>query len=293
MSGKHRALVVEDDQPTADEFAHILRAEGFDVSAVDNAKDGLRQVTEENYCLMVSDLDIKEEPDSLKGHTAHGSRLIESVRAIFPGKAGGVPCMPIVVVSGRVRGANPAVELMKAGADDVVQKPLTRSKLSKAVAEAMRVCGVEHHRDCSRIHRSTGGLTPAVIRLAIPGDRTGRRTRIKIGGHDADLSESALQILLRLMVARLEGQPVHKTTLGAKPDEPGFKGISRLREEIGHAVVKALRPIGNDQRGNYWLVDEIAVGDCDTDKLAQLGNATISELARQLERLQASDGKGT
>lgn len=291
MNTKHRVLLVEDDLAMADEFAHIFRAAGFEITAVDNVNDALKALGGAKYCAVVSDLDIKEEQSAIKGHTAHGFALVEAIRRLFPGKGRASPWLPIVMVSGRAPEAEPAVELMKAGADDLVQKPASRKALVKALSEAMSASGLRTHEDCGRLHPITGDHRSQTIEISIPGDRSARRTRVRLAAHEADLSESALKVLLQLMVGRLEGRRLHKTELGAKPKEASFKKVSRLKSEIGHVVIRALKPILNDQRGNYWLADTVIVGPCDTAKIDGLGNATLTDLARRLEVLRASDGK--
>jgi hypothetical protein len=104
-----------------------------------------------------------------------------------------------------------------------------------------------------------------------------------IGERSIDLPNSSLRILLQLIVAREVGEKVHKRTLGASDDQ-GFKGISLLRGYIQPALGEGVNVIDNDYHGNYWLTDEVTIGNCDTKKLAEIGDQKISELAGKLRQ---------
>jgi hypothetical protein len=121
------------------------------------------------------------------------------------------------------------------------------------------------------------------ILIAIPGDLIRRRTRVMVGERPIDLTDSSLKVLLQLIVAREAGRKVHKRALGARDDQ-GFKGISLLRGYLQPALGEGVNIIGNDYHGNYWLTDEVTIGNCDTDKLAEIGDEKISELAHELRR---------
>ena len=288
MGKGHRVLVVEDDVPTAQEYRHVLRAGGFQVSIADNAKDALALVKRSSACLVVADLDIKSDKKAIAGHTAHGFGLVRTIRELFPGKGSGAHWLPVVVISGRIGGISPTVDLMKSGADDVVEKPTSGQELLKRVVDACRAAGVLEHSDCARV--KPRAAKRGELQLSIPGDVSGRRASIRFGDHESDLPESSLLVLLRLMVGSLENRRVNKSELGAKPKEAGFKGISRLKTEIGPAFIRKFKPIKNDQRGHYWLADTVTIGACDIARLAELRNAQITAVATKVEALR-SDGK--
>jgi CheY-like chemotaxis protein len=292
VSGKHHVLVIEDDKPNAEEVRHLMAAEGFRVTIVDNARSAAAAIGKGGFCLVLLDLDIKEQPRSISGHTTHGLGLVRTIRSAYPGRReesrrAGAPWLPLVVVSGRVDKVNLAVELMK-DADDVVEKLDGRAGILKAVRNSLADAGLMDHQHCSAIAATSKAST---VELSIPGNVTGRRARVRLGSHEADVPESSLLILLRLMVGRLEQRRVHKAELGADAKEAGFKGISRLKTDIGPAVIKKLKPIRNDQKGSYWLDHSITIGACGSVELSRLGNARIDEAAARIQALLGSDGK--
>jgi len=88
------------------------------------------------------------------------------------------------------------------------------------------------------------------------------------------------------VVAKLSGQPVHKTELGARDDQ-GFKGISELRDDLKPALGPGINIIANLYHGYYRLTDQVSIGPCDIAALIAVDEAPITELARELERLLA------
>ena len=282
MSDPHRVLVVEDDRPTADDLADILRSLDCEPVIVDNKRDALAALRREPFCFAVLDLQIKMERGSIKGHDEFGRSLVREVRALFPDHAGRGYRLPILVVSGFAREVNSAVEVMKDGADDVIQKPFDGREVSASVRQALERSGRASHRSCVVMPGRALG-PPGALVLSIPGDREGRRTRVTFGGASVDLTDASLRVLLYLVAGKLAGEKVHKTELGARADQ-GFRGISVLRDALKPALGAGVDIIENDQHGHYWLVEELAIGECDHAKLVELGDSQITELAERIRR---------
>jgi hypothetical protein len=118
--------------------------------------------------------------------------------------------------------------------------------------------------------------------IAIPGNRIKRRTRVTIASKSVDLPDASLKVLLHLMVAQRKGERVHKIDFGATEDQ-GFKGISTLRNELKPAL-GGFDIIDNDYHGNYSLVKDVRIGECAVDKLLEIGDRKISQLATELQR---------
>lgn len=289
MTSRHRVLVVEDDRPAADDLADLLRSLDCDPVVVDNKRGALARLQQETFCLAVFDLQIKVEPDSIKGHIEAGRSLVRDARKLYPDHAG--PCyrLPILVVSGYAREVTSAVDVMKDGADDVIQKPLDSREVSRSVRQALERSGRASHEACAAMP-SPSPAPPGGIVLAIPGDHERRRTRILVGAKALGLTDASLRVLLHLVVGRVTGAKVHKTELGARADQ-GFRGISVLRDVLKPALEEGVDIIKNDHQGYYWLVDEVVIGDCDPDKLIELGDAKITALAEQLRQHHSPRGK--
>jgi DNA-binding NtrC family response regulator len=75
MKGRHISLVVEDDGETAEDLVEILRSIDSDAVVVDNAEGARSALQNNSFCLILLDLQIKSEPDSIKGHVEHGKAL--------------------------------------------------------------------------------------------------------------------------------------------------------------------------------------------------------------------------
>jgi DNA-binding response OmpR family regulator len=280
MTKRHRVLVVEDDPSTADDLADLLRSLDCEPIVVDNKRAALAKLSQEPLCLGVFDLQIKIESDSIRGHIEAGRSLVREARRLYPDHAG--PCyrFPILIVSGYAREVGSAVEVMKDGADDVIQKPLDSREVSSSVRQALERSGRASHQACAAMPGRVQAAAGAIV-LAVPGDRERRRTRIAIGAASLGLTDASLRVLLHLIVGKVTGEKVHKTDLGAQSDQ-GFRGISVLRDALKPALGEGVDIIKNDHQGYYWLTDDVVIGDYDVEKLIAVGDAKITALAERL-----------
>lgn len=282
MKERHLALVVEDDRETAEDLCEILRSIECDGVVVDNAEEALVELQNKPFCLILLDLQIKSAADSIKGHVEHGKALLRSIREKHVDHNGIAFWLPVLVVSGFAREVDEAVDIMKDGATDVIQKPIDSRQVSEAIRKALGASGRQTHTACQEPPRTQRLNLKNGVMIAIPGDRTRHRTRVTIASKPLDLTDASLKILLHLLVGRRKGEPVHKTELGARADQ-GFKGISNLRNELRPLLGEA-EIIKNDYHGHYSLVENIEIGHCAVDKLQKIGDRTISELAVQLRQ---------
>lgn len=281
MRERHIALVIEDDKETAEDLAEILLSIDCDSVVADNRADALIELQAKSFCLILLDLQIKSAPDSIKGHVEHGRALLRNIREKHGQHTGAAFWLPVVIVSGFAREVNEAVEVMKDGASDVVQKPLDRQQVSERIRRALQASGRQTHERCHQLPPPQHLNLKDGIVIAIPGDRIGRRTRVTIASKSVQLTDNSLKVLLRLMVGKQKGDLVHKHDLGAAEDQ-GFKGISILRNEL-KGVLGDVDIIKNHYHGNYSLESNVVIGECAIAKLLQIGDKTISILAKLLE----------
>ena len=281
MKERHIALVIEDDQETAEDLAEVLLSIDCDSVVVDNRGDALSELQNRMFCLVLLDLQIKSAADSIKGHVEHGRALLRNIRAKHGDHTGAAFWLPVLILSGFAREVSEAVEVMKDGASDVIQKPLDRRQVSERIRRALQASGRQTHERCQgpppapRLNLKEG------IVIAIPGERIGRRTRVTIAGKPVELTDNSLRVLLHLMVGKHKGDLVHKSDLGAAEDQ-GFKGISILRNEL-KGVLGNVDIIKNHYHGNYSFEANVIIGECAVGKLFEIGDKTISFLARQLQ----------
>lgn len=280
MKPRHIALVVEDDRETAEDIVEILRSLDCDSRVVDNVEDALTTLEAQRFCLVLLDLEIKGAPDSIRGHVEHGKSLLRSIRTKHGEHNGNCFALPVLIISGFAREADSAVEVMKDGASDVIQKPLKSGLVSDRIRAALQNSGRHTHDACGELPGRRRLSPDDPVTLAIPGDRVGRRTRVTISGNSVCLTDASLKVFLRLMVGLRKGTVTNKVDFGASPEQ-GFKGISLLRDELKR-VLEDRDIIKNHYHGNYSFVDGVEIGDGDVDKLVQIGDRTIAALSQEL-----------
>jgi DNA-binding response OmpR family regulator len=280
MKERHVALIVEDDKETAEDLVEILRSTDCDGVIVDNHEDALSALQSRSFCLILLDLQIKNVSDSIKGHVEHGRALLRKIRQAHGDHNGTAFWLPVLIVSGFAREADEAVEVMKNGASDVIQKPLENQHVSDRIRRALEASGRMTHALCrDKPPTQRPDLRQGVL-ISVPGDRIGRRTRVMVGPMPVELTDASLKVLLHLIVGLRKGSHVHKRDLGATAEQ-GFKGVSILRNELKSALGGA-DIIKNHYHGYYSFTDRVTIGECAIDSLLKIGDAKISDLAKQL-----------
>jgi len=280
MNKRHIALIVEDHKETAEDLREILRSIECDSVIVDNREDALAALQDKSFCLILLDLQIKSAAAEIKGHVEYGKALLRTIRQKH-GDHNGVPFwLPVLIVSGFAREFDDAVDVMKDGASDIIRKPFESQQVSEGIRQALQASGRQTHEQCHESPPTQGPNLKAGVEIAIPGDRIGRRTRITIASKPVPLTNASLKVLLRLMSAKRKGAPVHKIELGATAEQ-GFKGISTLQNEL-KPILGDVKIIENDYHGYYSLVDNVRIGKCAVAKLLEIGDHTISGLAKEL-----------
>jgi DNA-binding response OmpR family regulator len=281
MTERHIALIVEDDKETAEDLREILLAIDFDSVVADNRDHALVELQNKSFCLILLDLQIKGAADSIKGHVEYGKALLRKIREEHGDHNGTAFWLPVLIVSGFAREVDEAVDVMKDGASDVIQKPLDSQQVSERIRQALQASGRQGHERCHDLPPVQHPNLKEGVVITIPGDRIRRRTRVRIASKPVDLTDASLKILLHLMVAKRKGSPVHKVDLGAT-SEQGFKGISILRYEL-KPVLAGIDIIKSHYHGYYSLVDNVTIGECAVDKLLDIDDKTVSSLATQLQ----------
>ncbi len=267
---------------TADEVQTILDALECDAVAVTNKVDAVEALQNHTFCMVLLDLQIYGAPDSIKGHAEHGRSFLRELRRQCPEHPGPCHQLPVLVVTSNAAVADEAVSLMREGADDVVQKGTGSRVLSDAVRRALEQSGRSDHAACAPLGGEAQGPAAAPITLSIPGDRQGRRVMVAVNDRPVAVTESSLATLMHLMVAYAKGGGVHKKEMGGS-DERGYKGISKLLQDLRPVLGAADELIENDCRGRYRLSARVVLGPCETQRLAALDNPTVAKLASGLE----------
>jgi len=116
---KGRILVVDDEKGQRDILDAILRKEGYLVATVPGAREAMERLEAEEYDVVLSDLKMKG---------ISGLELLESVLELEPRQ-----CIVIMTAHGTI---DSAVEAMKKGAFDYLEKPLDRETLLMTLKRA-------------------------------------------------------------------------------------------------------------------------------------------------------------
>jgi DNA-binding response OmpR family regulator len=284
MSAAHRVLVIEDHSPTAADLADIMRSMDCEPIITATREAALAALESHHPCLVLLDLSIPASPKHLRGRANVGISLLHDIRQRFGSPRMQAVWLPIIVVSGHANEPDQAVDLMKLEADDVIQKPYREADVIRRVGEALRKSGRGQHATCAKASKPSLGLV-----LDIPGRLVKRRTVVRLGGRDLQLADSELCVLMHLLVARANGQPVRIADLG-NDAQVAYKRVDRLRKVLVGVVEDGTSIIVN-HGGMYSLSDDIALGSIDTAWLASREHAEIARLSLTLSSTTGSVGR--
>jgi len=120
MPRRAEILLVDDEEALCTAAEKILAKEGYHVSSVNTAKDGLAKFEADGADLLITDLML---PD------LDGIALLKRAKELRP-------TIEVIVITGHGT-VEKAVEAMRLGAYDFIEKPLDRTALLKAVSKAV------------------------------------------------------------------------------------------------------------------------------------------------------------
>jgi FixJ family two-component response regulator len=115
-----QVLLIDDDRGTLEGFAGVLRCGGFDVATAETGREALSVVQRNRPDLVLADLRL---PD------LSGVEVLRELRAEHIS-------VPLIIVTG-FGSAHSAVEAIRAGACDFVEKPLIGDELLRVVERAL------------------------------------------------------------------------------------------------------------------------------------------------------------
>ena len=147
-------LLVEDDANARSFMAPVLKADGYEVREAETLAAAHRALDRSEADIVVLDVEL---PDG------YGPSLLDRISREMPG-------MPVIVVTG-FGNIEMAVEAMKAGARDFIQKPIEMARLRGAVAKAAETVDLMRELNHLRVSRSpidewVLGETPVMKRIA-------------------------------------------------------------------------------------------------------------------------------
>jgi len=133
---KKRALVIDDEQIVLDSVGKILKDENYEVDVSLNGREGLNEAIEQEYDIILTDIRM---PD------IGGMRVLRDVKRAKPS-------LPVVIITGYAT-VKSAVQAMKLGAADYIEKPFTPDQLLKAVDSAITMAITQEPEAQNLIHK--------------------------------------------------------------------------------------------------------------------------------------------
>ncbi len=225
----HRLLVVDDDKELCELLSDYLSQEGFEVTCVHDGDTAARQVTAQEYDLMVLDVMLPKK---------NGFDVLREVRASQR--------LPVLMLTARGDEVDRIVGL-EMGADDYLSKPCNPRELTARIRSIIR-------RSEALPPQMNGESTPTDIELADLKMLSHRRQAL-IEDEEVDLTATEYQILWLLVSSAGElvtREAISEQCLGRRLmayDRSIDMHISHLRKKLGQAPkggerIKTVRGVG-------------------------------------------------
>jgi DNA-binding NtrC family response regulator len=119
---KMKVLVIDDEQIVLDSVKKILSQENFHVDTAISSRRGLDLAIQKNYDIVLTDIRMPE---------IGGMRVLRDIKRTKPS-------CPVMIITGFAT-VQSAVQAMKLGATEYIEKPFTPEELVKAVKSALDV----------------------------------------------------------------------------------------------------------------------------------------------------------
>src|ERR1043166_4105155 len=262
MAKRADILLVDDEEALCNAASKILQKEGYRVSFVHTAQEGLAKFETETADLLITDLML---PDS------DGIAVLKRAKELRP-------TVEVIVITGHGT-VEKAVEAMRLGAYDFIEKPLDKTQLLKAVAKAIERQRLSREnqqlRDELKAVRGEDALigsTPAMIeikklvRQIAPTD-----VSVLIQGESGTGKEVVADMLHGLSL-RCD-KPIVKISCAAIPE-------ALLESELFGYERGAFTGAAGSKPGKFELADG---GTLFLDEIAEMSPALQAKLLRVLQ----------
>jgi DNA-binding NtrC family response regulator len=118
---KKKVLVIDDEQIVLDSVRKILREEaGYEIDTLLSGREGIQRALKNAYDLILTDVRM---PD------ISGKIVLREIKRVKP-------ALPVVIISGYAT-VQSAIQCMKLGAVNVLEKPFTPDELIQVVKQAL------------------------------------------------------------------------------------------------------------------------------------------------------------
>jgi DNA-binding NtrC family response regulator len=133
---KKRALVIDDEQVVLNSVSKILMAENFEVYTTMNGGTGISRAINESFDIVLTDIRMP---------FVDGFKVLREIRRFKPG-------IPIVIITGYAT-VNSAVQAVRLGATDYIEKPFTPEQLLRIVNAALVSASGEACEEATLVHK--------------------------------------------------------------------------------------------------------------------------------------------
>jgi DNA-binding NtrC family response regulator len=131
-----KVLVIDDEQVVLDSVRKILTSENYTVDVSLSAKEGLEKAIHGQYDIVLTDILM---PD------IGGMRVLSQIKRAKPS-------LPVIIITGYAT-VRSAVQTLKLGAADYLEKPFNPGELLKAVASALGMAATQALEEQTLIHK--------------------------------------------------------------------------------------------------------------------------------------------
>ncbi len=255
-------LLVDDEEALCTAASKILIKEGYRVTSVHTAQDGLAKFEAEGADLLITDLML---PD------LEGIEVLKRAKQIRP-------TVEVIVITGHGT-VEKAVEAMRLGAYDFIEKPLDKNQLLKAVFKAVerQRLATENQQLREQLQQARGeealiGSTPAMVeikklvRQIAPTD-----VSVLIQGESGTGKEVVADMLHTLSTRR--DKPIVKISCAAIPE-------TLLESELFGYERGAFTGASGSKPGKFEIADG---GTLFLDEIAEMSPALQAKLLRVLQ----------
>jgi len=133
---KKKILVIDDEQIILDSVKKILTPEDFEVDPAISSREGLERAMNRSYDLVLTDIRMPE---------IGGMRILRDIKR-------SKPAVPVVIFTGYAT-VQSAVQAMKLGASDYIEKPFTPDMLLTTVKKVLEKAATEKPEKQELIHK--------------------------------------------------------------------------------------------------------------------------------------------
>ncbi len=133
---KKGVLVIDDEQIVLDSVAQILTDEGYEVDVSLSGREGLDWAIQKDYDIVLTDILM---PD------IGGMRVLRDIKRAKPS-------LPVIIITGYAT-TKSAVQAMKLGAANYIEKPFEPEELLNAVSSALGIAASQAPEEQALVHK--------------------------------------------------------------------------------------------------------------------------------------------